>query len=210
MIKKSFFVNENKKEEVSKLRMQEYAKASGFDLDLATLEWKQSDDESFVMVAESDNLLLSTMRGEVIEDISVLEQKLECSWDFDLPLKFPVLLLSRAATVSSHRNVGLNLVLRYWFLKFAEHHKIPFVIGTFVTGSPRENSLRQMGYHFFENKLGWQQSTYRSLKPVNIVALDMQSDGMKACSYCREQAPQAIKDYHFSHDFPQLRFVKNL
>lgn len=192
--------------EIEKLRMQEYAKASGFALDLNTLRWKTSDNESHIMVAKDGDLLISTMRGEVIQDLDLLEKKLECPWTYPLALDMPVLLLSRAATASEHRTAGLNLILRYWFLRFAIAHGIRFVIGTFVTGSPRETSLREMGYQFFENPLGWQQSTYRSLRKVNVVALDLQSNGRQAIEYCLERA----NILPFEGNFPPLKFVRNI
>ncbi len=207
---KSIFVNQSSKAQIDHLRMQEYAKASGFAVDLSTLKWRESDDDSFVMAAESNGELISTMRGEIISDQLMLEKKLECPWDFPLDIQFPVLLLSRAATLSSHRSLGLNLVLRYWFLKFAEHHKLPFVIGTFVKGSPRENTLSEMGFQFFENTLGWQQSTYRSLRPVNVVALDMQTHSKQAMHVCEQKVPEAIEAYFFEGNFPQLKTVNTL
>lgn len=205
-----FFVDQNAKEKIDRLRMGEYAKAEGFALDLNTLQWRESDNQSFVMVAGDQNEFLSTMRGEVIDDISVLERKLECPWDFPVSLEMPVLLLSRAATSSSLRSKGLNLVLRYWFIRFAMEKQIPFVAGTFVTGSPREKSLREMGYQFFENTLGWQQSSYRSLRPVAVVLLDVRKDGTRALEYCRSKVGPAIDEFQFRENFPELRFVEDL
>ncbi|MBX3708665.1 MAG: hypothetical protein KIT56_00520 [Gammaproteobacteria bacterium] len=204
------FVNRQRKVEIDALRMQAYAKASGFSVDLTTLKWALSDDESFVMAAETEGQLIATMRGEVVTEVSLLEQKLECPWDFPLKLDMPILLLSRAATLSSYRSAGLNLILRYWFLRFAITHNINFVLGTFVTGSPRENTLREMGYQFFDNKLGWQKSTYRSLFPVTVVALDIRTQGKKALRYCLDHAPNGMNEYVFDEEFPDLRIIKNL
>jgi hypothetical protein len=201
----TLFVNETSASQISSIRMQEYAKASGFAVDLKTLQWQQSDNDSFIMATKSDDTLSSTMRGEVILEQSLLEKKLECPWDFPLLIEYPVLLLSRAATLSSHRSLGLNLLLRYWFLRFAQHHQIPFIIGTFVSGSPRENTLRDLGYQFFFNDLGWQQSTYRSLRPVQVVALDMRLHGAKAIEYCEERIPDLIAEYNFADEFPRLK-----
>jgi hypothetical protein len=207
---RTLFVDERSKNEIDALRMQEYARASGFAVDLTTLKWRQSDSESFVMAAEAQGQLISTMRGEVIDELSLLEKKLECPWSYALPLDFPVLLLSRAATLSSHRSAGLNLVLRYWFLKLAQHHAIPFVIGTFVSGSPREQTLREMGYQFFENPQGWQQSTYRSLRPVCVVALDMRKHGQQALAYCESRVAAGIEQFQFDGGFPALRKVRTI
>ncbi len=200
----------DRKNEIEALRQQEYANAKGFVVDLETLKWKSSDDESFVMAAESKGQLVSTMRGEVIDELAILEKKLECPWSFPLELNMPVLLLSRAATLSSYRKIGLNLVLRYWFIRLAMAHKIHFLVGTFVSGSPRENTLQEMGYQFFENKLGWQQSTYQSLGAVTVAALNLQTDGEKALQYCLDRVPEGIKEYQLSQEFPAIRFVRNL
>lgn len=205
-----FFVDATFKTEVEQLRMQEYANASGFAVDLTTLKWKPADDQSYVMVANHNEQFVSTMRGEIIDEVSWLERKLECPWNFPLTLDMPVLLLSRAATCTSQRSTGMNLALRYWFLRFARHHGIRFVIGTFVTGSPREKSLRDMGYQFFENQLGWRQSTYRSLRSVAVVALDMETDGARALKYCVDRAPEAIEQFQFEGPFPEMKVVRCL
>lgn len=205
-----FFADHSSKSEIDHLRMQEYAKASGFALDITTLKWKKSDDESFVMAAEFQGQLISTMRGEFIEDLSLLEKKLECPWSFPMKLELPVLLLSRAATLSSHREKGLNLILRYWFLQFALSHGVRHVVGTFVSGSPREKTLQEMGYRFFENSLGWQQSTYRSLRPVTVAVLDLNDHGEQAFKYCRSRVANGIAEFGYEGRFPDLQFVRSL
>lgn len=209
-MKKIFFADGGRKEDIERLRMEEYPKAAGFVVDPTTLRWKPSDDESYVMVAEHDHRLIATMRGEVIDDRLVLEKKLECPWDFPLELEGPVLLLSRAATSSEFRSSGLNLALRYWFLRLASAHGIRFVIGTFVSGSPRERSLAEMGYRLFENPLGWRESTYRSLRPVKVAVLDLEAHGAQALRYALDHSSELIRDYSFEGDFPDLRFVRSL
>lgn len=204
------FADAQRKSEIEELRKQEYAKASGFHLDLSTLKWKNSDDESYVMVAQKNLQIVSTMRGEIIDQISLLEKKIECPWSFPVNLDGSVLLLSRAATDSSQRLTGMNLVLRYWFLQLAMHYKIPYVVGTFVTGSPRENTLREMGYQFFTNPLGWQQSTYRSLREVKVVVLDMKNHGEQALQYCLSRVSETIKQYPFKTSFPDIKYVRSL
>jgi hypothetical protein len=144
------------------------------------------------------------MRGEVIDDIELLEKKLECPWSFPRQIRMPVLLLSRAATVSEMRGAGFNLLLRYHFLSFAKELKIPYVLGTFVAGSPRENTLKEMKYEFFSNSLGWQQSTYRSLAPVNVVLLDMEKNGDCALNYCESKIMEEIESFPMRETLYQL------
>jgi mycobactin lysine-N-oxygenase len=205
-----YFADVSLKTQVEQLRMQEYAGATGFTLDLSTLKWKKSDDESYVLVAEKNGRFVSTMRGEVIGSIDLLEKKLECPWEFPVKIDGPVLLLSRAATSATERASGFNLALRYQFLQFARAHRIRYVIGTFVKGSPRENSMREMGYQLFENSLGWQQSTYRSLVPVAVAVLDMEKDGDRAMKYCRDHLSQDLLAVNPEESFPELRLVGGL
>ncbi len=204
------FVDSSCAEEVNALRTSEYSTAKGFTLDLKSLCWGPSDDQSFVMASFFGDEMVATMRGEIIEDQSLVEKKLECPWTFPMPLNFPILLLSRAATLGSMRGLGLNLVMRYWFLRFAKHHNIAMVLGTFVSDSPREKTLRDMGYQFFENPLGWQQSTYRSHRPVQVVALDMKTSSEGALRYFEAHASEEMKKYKFDDEFSDLRIVRSL
>ncbi|MBL7555729.1 MAG: hypothetical protein JNM24_07890 [Bdellovibrionaceae bacterium] len=208
-MKQIYFAKNDSTGEIENLRRQEYAKASGYTLNLNTLRWSASDSQSFVMVAKDGDTIISTMRGEIITDASLMEKKLECPWDFPLALQLPTLLLSRAATAKSYQSQGLNLILRYQFLKMAQHYQIPMVIGTFVSGSPRQNTLLAMGYQFFENTLGWQQSTYRSHRPVIVAVLDMKTHGEQALNYCLEKLGAQPK-YELTESYPELRYVRNL
>lgn len=210
MKNKIYFADRSTKLEVERLRMQEYANAEGFTLDLHSLRWKSADDSSYVMVLERDARIVATMRGEVLKSKMLLEKKLECPWDFPIELEGPVLLLSRAATLGQQRSSGLNLALRYRFLQMAKEHQLRFVIGTFVKGSPREKSLAEMGYQMFENTLGWQRSTYRSFVPVTVAVIDMQKDGERALAYCRKYLSPELLETPFDEMPSPLRYVEEL
>jgi hypothetical protein len=67
-----------------------------------------------------------------------------------------------------------------------------------------------MGYEFFENKVGWKESTYRSLRPVHVVVLDMQKNGERASRYCLERAGEGIQKFAFIDTFPKIRVVRGL
>ena len=121
-----------------------------------------------------------------------------------------MLLLSRAATDSSLRGSGLNLIQRYHFIRFAMHHWLSYVMGTFVSGSTRETTLHKMGYDFYEHKLGWNQSSYRSERPVHIVALDLQAKGEQALRFCEEHLGAELDAYEFHHRFSELKYVRML
>lgn len=205
------FASQNDHRKIVELRKAEYASADGYSVDLETLNWSHVDEQSYVMVIKENDKILATMRGEVIKDLSVVEKKIECPWDFDLSLKLPTMLLSRAATDKSYRGKGLNLALRYFFIEFAKKNHLSTVMGTFVADSPREQSLRHMGYRFFENKKGWQQSTYKSFRPVQVVVLDLEEEDQQAMNYCKTVIPSLHSQFVFKDQEDRiLRYVRSL
>ena len=202
----------NDKEALFQLRKKAYAQAKGFSLDLERLRWNTSDDQSYILGIFQDQQLISTMRAEVIEQKTVLEKKLECPWNFPVKMDGPVLLLSRAATEKAHANKGLNLLLRGIFLEMAKTYQLSHLIGTFVPNSPREESLRKMGYQFFSNPMGWQESHYSSFGAVHVVCLDLGSTYEKAKTFIQEQLPTELYPLIANFNFNErtLKKVTNL
>lgn len=210
MSSRILFVDAQRKEEINALRIEAYQNVSGFIVEPSALMWKKSDDDSVVMALEKNGKLISTMRGEVIEDVELLEKKLECPWVYPLSLEMPILLISRAATLHAHRNLRLSLLMRYWFLQIALAYGIRFIVCTFVAGSSREHILRDMGYQFFENTLGWRHSTYLSLRPVIVAVLDLANDAEYALAYCRHHCAILMSEYVMDVSFPAMRIVRGL
>lgn len=197
-------------EAISRLRIQEYARAQRFAMDLQSLNWREADDQSYVLEMLEDDRVIATMRGELISDLDTLGHKLECDDQFPFSIATPVLILSRAATSSKHRGQGLNLVLRYWFLKFAKQHSIRYVMGTFVSDSPREETLKKMGYDFYPHTKGWNRSSYRTEHPIHIVSLDMQKKGDYALNYCETVLSDQLTQYNFSDLDSGLKYVRSI
>ncbi len=202
-------VERNEAAEINRLRIAEYAKAGGFYVDPKVIEWNASDDESFILAIKEGGRILATMRAELADNVSIVEKKLECPWNFG-ELGFPVLLLSKAATDSSIRRRGLNTVLRYWAFRLAEHWKVSHVVGTFVEGSPRINAMREMGYEFHRNELGWFQLDYRSERPVLVAKLDFAKHGAAALEASRRIAGDPEADFPWQGDFPAPKFITKL
>lgn len=187
---------------VNDLRRAEYAKASGFRVADSGILWNASDDQSIVLGAFEDEQLIATMRMEVIEDLDIVEKKIECPWNFDLPLRFPVMILSRAATATSHRGTGINTLMRLHALKIAKSMGVQFALGTFIADSPRARTLERMGYRFFENKLGWNRHDYKSEKTVIVAALDLEAEFEKAAEECRRLTNEIVDTYQWIAELP--------
>jgi hypothetical protein len=205
----SALVGRESAEAINRLRTAEYAKAGGFRVDPKVIEWNPSDDESFILVVREGEKILATMRAELADNVEIVEKKLECPWAFG-DLGFPVLLLSKAATDSTIRGKGLNTVLRYWAFRLAEHWKVSHVVGTFVEGSPRINAMREMGYEFHRNELGWFRLDYQSERPVLVAKLDFRSHGKAAIEAARRIAGDPEKDYPWGGNFPAPKFITRL
>jgi hypothetical protein len=194
---------------VNRLRVSEYAKAGGFKVDPRVIEWNASDDESFILIVKEGERIVATMRAELADNVEIVEKKLECPWSFG-ELRFPVLLLSKAATDSTVRGKGLNTVLRYWSFRLAQHWGVGHLVGTFVEGSPRINAMREMGYEFFRNELGWFRLDYKSERPVLVAKLDFARHGELALEAARRIAGDPERDYPWSGNFPEPKFITRI
>lgn len=162
------------KDQVNHLRSQGYKKAQGFSVNTEAIHWNRSDDQSIVLGYFDGNELVSTMRAEIIMSQDVLEMKMECPWDYGA-IEYPVMVLSKASTLESHKSKGLNAALRYFCLKIAMDWGVHHLIGTFIRNSPRTRSMKKMGYRFRENKMGWTNIDYFSKEPVDVAILDRKS-----------------------------------
>ena len=168
---KSFVIkvlNNDSTSEVNALRLEQYQTAKGFEVKAPGILWNKSDDESIILGVYDGELLVSTMRIEIIQDQALLEEKLECPWNFGREIEFPIMLLSKASTDKNYHSLGLNALLRDESLRLAQEWEVSCLIGTMIEGSPRVNSMKIMGYEFFRNELGWNTTNYKSLDPVLV------------------------------------------
>lgn len=195
-------------EAINALRRAEYGDAPGFKVDAPGILWNRSDDQCTVLAAFDGGELISTMRIELVDNQELVERKMECPWSFPVALRYPVMILSKAATRKSHRAAGLNALMRFWALRFGCEWQVKQVIGTFVSGSPREKSMRQMGYQFFVNEQGWFKGDYHSENPVLVALLDLETDGEQAVRVCGEIAKDAVEAYPWKGSLPGRKFVQ--
>lgn len=182
---------------LNNLRRAGYASAKGFTVSPEGLNWNQSDDDSLVLGAFDGSLLVSTMRLELIDSHDMLSKKLECEWSFPKTIKFPVALLSRAATLESHRALGFNALLRYHCLRAAIQMGATAMVGTFVTNSPRVKSMIEMGYELFEQAKGWTSPSFSSQGAVSVAYLDLLHEKtiQKALGICCQKARKSLEEY---------------
>lgn len=203
-------LNKSDSEIVNQLRVKEYHRAKGFNVTPAGIEWNRSDDESIVLGAFIGEELVSTMRMEIIEDLKLLEEKLECPWEFSFELKLPVMILSKASTLNSYRSYGFNTLLRKYCLELAQKWKINYVVGTFIKNSPRTLSMMKMGYQFIENQKGWTSPHYISYEAVLVAALDVEKGIEQALSVTNELMGPELSGFVWSGNRPEIKTVRNI
>ena len=194
---------ESDKEQISKLREDEYARASGFKVNPEAVRWNRSDDQCAILAVWDGSEVISTMRIELVDNQTMLETKLECPWEFG-EISYPVMLLSKAATRLSHQGRGLNAAMRYHSLLLAKRWGVQYLVGTFVDGSPRRNTMARMGYQFFINKKGWFSSDYHSEREVIVAKLDLVTEGKHAVSMLERAGSQLI----WQGEIPKAKFVR--
>ena len=130
---------------VNRLRVAEYARSPEFELlDSESNEWHPTD-AGVVLVAVSAGCPVATMCATVVDDQAAAEDLLECRVSIST-VKFPALILTRAATCRSRRATGLNTALRYHLLSAAG--AVRCVLGAVYAGAPRLGVLIRMGYEF--------------------------------------------------------------
>ncbi len=186
---------------LNRLRLREYRKAEGFQIQDAAVLWNDSDDQAHVLGVWERGELISSMRLEIIPSLEVLEYKIETSLPAEITqsfdLSFPVGILSKAVTSSDHRGGGLNAHLRYHLLKIAMEQGISHIFGTLVKGAPRSNTLKKMGYQFYQHPSGWNSPHYKSTGDVEIVHLNLKEQGVTALRQCAGMAADSLLIYPF-------------
>ncbi len=194
------------KDAINRLRLDEYSKATGFSVKPAGILWNRSDEQSTVLALRENGEILATMRLEFVTDLDVVERKMECRWVFE-PVRFPAMILSKAATRSVNQGRGFNACLRYWALKIAEGWGTRQMIGTFTAGSPRESSMKAMGYRFYRNEEGWHKNDYQAKAPVVVAVLELATELERALAECARIAGPSLEQFPWAGPLPERKSV---
>ncbi len=179
--------------QVNELRKKAYFDAKGVEVHDDGIFWNKSDDQSIVLGIFNEKRLISTMRAEIISDINLVEQKLECPWNFGA-IPFPVIVLSKAAIDLNYTGLGFNSILRLMFFSIAKDWGIKTILGTMTANSLRIASMEKLGYKFFSNDLGWHSTNYKSLEKVVISKLDFEQYGSRALEILTQKYAGMIKN----------------
>ena len=140
---------------VEQLRIGAYRAAPEFQLcDERSLYWGSEDTEAIVLAVWHDDVIVSTIRGNLVRDRAQAEHFLECDLA-DIPVSYPALLLGRAATAATFARHGLHSLLRYVLIRAARDCAIACVTGIVIDGAPRTRLMHRLGYEYFAPQRTW-------------------------------------------------------
>ncbi|MBF0411819.1 MAG: hypothetical protein HQK70_03800 [Desulfamplus sp.] len=141
---------------VEKLRISEFNRSTEFKLlKPEKLLWSAIDDANIVLVVFDDNNnAISTMMGVTVHGVEEAEEMINCS----VPgiVKFPAMIFTSAATLQPFRKMGLNQLLRYYFLLYGLTTNIQTFISPVYTCAPRIKFMAMLGYQFITPERNWQ------------------------------------------------------
>lgn len=193
-------------EAVNQLRLSLYQNTKGFDAQPPAILWNRSDDQACVLVAYEGERAVGTLRLDLLNDREMVEYRLECPWDFEVPYQQPVALLGKMAVVKEYRKSGLNQNLRYQALRIAKEWGAAMASGTMVAASPRKDSMTRMGYVFFQHPVGWTSPYYKNNEPVLVVCL-LREKFDQAMEVCLEKCSQSLAEFPFEGELPEPRYT---
>jgi hypothetical protein len=161
---------------LSQLRLREYSSAPEFEmLRPEFLGWTEHDDDGVILGVWSQGVLVSTLRGIVVRDREGAEEVFTCT--VDLPEnKFPALLLGRGATAASCRRMGLNALLRLYFLRAAVEtagNPVRSSLALPYEGASRVGLMRKLGYELSLPAENWDPEA-RGLRPALLAVLSQE------------------------------------
>lgn len=168
-------------------------KAKGFVARPETYQWFPEHEIYPTLGAFHGDQLISVMRLEWILSWSELNAKMHSN--FSHPnFKFPAAYLTKGGTLPEFMSLGLNSLLRYHALKISLHWQVEYIFGTMIKGSPRVESMKQMGYEFTVNPIKW-KGYYRSDENALIAHLNLREKGLQALTYLEDKYIQLLIDY---------------
>jgi len=144
-------------DQVSKLRIDAYARRYGSKVDVSRLAWNESDERylNIGLIGQSDGELVSIIRLAFLKKPLDFYKVVLLAHDaskFELPL----VVIGRVATASAFEGKGLHGILRWAGLKISKQAGAKSVVGAMEEGSLRLKQMTEIGYELltFDEKWG--------------------------------------------------------
>lgn len=139
--------NDNDIDQLTKFRIEQFQTAKEFKV-INTDDFSILRDQ--VYIVRYKNQIVSTMEYDILNSIEELESKRKFICPRDI-VKFKAMHLSKGATLTEYRKIGLNSLIRRLMLKEAlKQNDIKSLIGCVYENAPRFNLLKKLGYSVHE------------------------------------------------------------
>ncbi len=179
-------------DQIDALRVREFQRSAQFILmQPDKLLWNDCDDAATVLAAWDGPCAVATMRAVVVDTAAEAERCVQCSVPEDTD--FPAMVFSNAATHWDYRGIGLNQLMRYYFLKTALDNQIQSLLSPMYEGAPRIRFMQDLGYAFTVPRLSWQNKL--NPKATRILGILAYARMPQAMGFIKAHRPEIIKAY---------------
>jgi len=169
------------------------AAAKGFVAGPEAVKWYSGNEVYPTLGAFHGNQLVSVMRLEWVLHWQELNSKMQSNF-YDPQITLPAAYITKNGTLPQLMSLGLNSLLRYHALKISLTWPVEYILGTMIEGSPRVESMIQMGYRFYTNPVKW-EGCYQSNKNALIGYLNLKKTGTFALNYLENKYPDLLSAY---------------
>jgi len=179
-------------DQINALRIREFQRSAQFTLiQPDKLLWNHRDDTAIVLSAWDGPCAVATMRAVVVHNAAEAESCVECIVPAETD--FPAMVFNSAATHWDYRGIGLNQLLRYYFLKIALDNEIQSLLSPMYEGAPRIQFMKDLGYKFKVPPLSWQNKL--NPKAVRILGVLTRPMMPRAIDFIAAHRHDIIKTY---------------
>jgi len=140
------------------------------------------------------------MRAVVVNNAIEAESCVQCVVPTDT--EFPAMVFNSAATHWDYRGIGLNQLLRYYFLKIALDNRIQSLLSPMYEGAPRIRFMQDLGYQFKIPHLSWQNKL--NPKAARILGVLVHAMMPQAIDFIEAHRHEIIKAYPWKGKCIQL------
>ncbi len=184
--------NRQDKKQIEVLRINEFQRSAQFTLlKPEKLFWNRNDDSAVVLAAWDGPRAVATMRAVIVDNPKEAQDCVQCIVPEDT--NFPAMVFSNAATHWDYRGMGLNQLLRFYFLQIALDNEIQSLLSPMYESAPRIRFMVELGYQFAVPKQSWQDKL--KAKTTRILGVLARPRMPRALDYIRTKRPEIIKAY---------------
>jgi hypothetical protein len=195
-------LHEDDKFIVSKLRRDTADKGFGTITDKVQLNWGPSDRMGTVYGAFEGDQIVSTLRADHIDTVELYESRIEASYE-KLPLKLPVAVFCRGATLPEYEGKGFHGVLGMICIATAVHRGYEYWLATLKKNSPQMGFFVHLGCEFFELSQDW-KGFLKDQSPPLVARAHLPTVGIPSIEYLKVRHKALLEQVEFEPSVSKL------